>query len=186
MLKKVLPFLLISNLFGYTFTNLTVESGLSDNLVHSILIDSRGFLWIGTDEGLNRYDGYDIKVYRSNPFDDKTISGNRVWTSFKDKKGNAWFGSDNSVDYYNWSNDTFERYQTDSRPTNFFQDKDGIIWVTTLDKGILKINPSEKTKEILISNKEDINTLSNNSFSVFQKNLLWNQIQVCGLEQTKD
>ena len=167
MLKKVLPFLLISNLFGYTFTNLTVESGLSDNLVHSILIDGRGFLWIGTDEGLNRYDGYDIKVYRSNPFDDKTISGNRVWTSFKDKKGNAWFGSDNSVDYYNWSNDTFERYQTDSRPTNFFQDKDGIIWVTTLDKGILKINPSEKTKEILISNKEDINTLSNNSFSVF-------------------
>ena len=169
MLKKVFPFLLISNLFGYTFTNLTVESGLSDNLVHSILIDGRGFLWIGTDEGLNRYDGYDIKVYRSNPFDDKTISGNRVWTSFKDKKGNAWFGSDNSVDFYNWSNDTFERYQTDSRPTNFFQDKDGIIWVTTLDKGILKINPSEKTKEILISNKEDINTLSNNSFSVFQK-----------------
>ena len=41
--------------------------------------------------------------------------------------------------------------------------------MTTLDKGILKINPSEKTKEILISNKEDINTLSNNSFSVFQK-----------------
>ena len=74
MLKKVFPFLLISNLFGYTFTNLTVESGLSDNLVHSILIDGRGFLWIGTDEGLNRYDGYDIKVYRSNPFDDKTIS----------------------------------------------------------------------------------------------------------------
>ena len=45
-------------------------------------------LWVGTDEGLNRYDGYGVTVYRSNPFDDKTISGNRVWTSFKDIKGN--------------------------------------------------------------------------------------------------
>ena len=101
----------------------------------------------------NDNDGYDIKVYRSNPFDDKTISGNRVWTSFKDKKGNAWFGSDNSVDYYNWSNDTFERYQTDSRPTNFFQDKDGI---TALMVAIVNDQPDIE-KQILDKEGIDIN-----------------------------
>ena len=80
-------------LYGQTFSSLTVEKGLSDNQVHTLKIDGRGLLWVGTDEGLNRYDGYGVTVYRSNPFDDKTISGNRVWTSFKDNKGNVWFGT---------------------------------------------------------------------------------------------
>ena len=60
-------------LYGQTFSSLTVEKGLSDNQVHTLEIDGRGLLWIGTDEGLNRYDGYGVTVYRSNPFDDKPL-----------------------------------------------------------------------------------------------------------------
>ena len=137
---------LFAFLHGHTFSSLTVEKGLSDNLVRTLTIDGRGFLWVGTNEGLNRYDGYEVTVYRSNPFDDKTISGNRIWTSFKDANGDVWFGTDNSIDLYRWTNDSFTRFSTESRPTSVFQDKYGSIWVSTIDKGLLKIDtPSKNT-----------------------------------------
>tara|TARA_Y100000590_G_scaffold297103_1_gene334818 strand:- start:27483 stop:30794 length:3312 start_codon:yes stop_codon:yes gene_type:complete len=156
-------------LYGQTFSSLTVEKGLSDNQVHTLEIDGRGLLWVGTDEGLNRYDGYGVTVYRSNPFDDKTISGNRVWTSFKDNKGNVWFGTDNSVDLYRWSNDSFERFSTKSRPTSFFQDKQGYIWVSTIDKGLLKIDTTLNAVTKYLFNALDPTSISNNGFSSFQK-----------------
>lgn len=156
-------------LCGNTFSNITVEKGLSDNLVHTLEIDGRGLLWVGTDEGLNRYDGYDVTVYRSNPFDDKTISGNRVWTSFKDSKGNVWFGTDNSVDLYKWTNDSFLRFGTNSRPTSFFEDLDGFIWVTTVDKGLFRVDTSLKSLDNFLFNALDPTSISNNGFSLFQK-----------------
>ena len=160
---------LFAFLHGHTFSSLTVEKGLSDNLVRTLTIDGRGFLWVGTNEGLNRYDGYEVTVYRSNPFDDKTISGNRIWTSFKDANGDVWFGTDNSIDLYRWTNDSFTRFSTESRPTSVFQDKYGSIWVSTIDKGLLKIDTPSKNTTKYLFNALDPTSISNNSFSSFQK-----------------
>ena len=168
--KRALLWIFLSLfLYGHTFSSLTVEQGLSDNQIHTLEIDGRGFLWIGTDEGLNRYDGYDVTVYRSNPFDDKKISGNRVWVSFKDCSVNVWLGTDNSVDLYKWTNDSFRRFSTESRPTSFFQDKQGFIWVTTLDKGLFRIDTTLQNIENYSFNALDPMSISNNGFSFFQK-----------------
>ena len=67
-----------------SFEHLSIEDGLSQITVHSILQDKKGFLWIGTEDGLNRYDGYNFVVYRSDPSDSNSLSDNFIWTIIED------------------------------------------------------------------------------------------------------
>lgn len=61
------------------FNNLSVKDGLSNNKVISILQDKTGFLWFGTEDGLNRFDGYEFRIFRNNLADSNSISGNNIW-----------------------------------------------------------------------------------------------------------
>ena len=72
------------------FSKLSVEHGLSSVTVTSILRDSRGYLWAGTEDGLNRYNGYDFKIYRNSPADSTSILGNRVISLQEDSKERLW------------------------------------------------------------------------------------------------
>ena len=76
-----------------TFNHLTVENGLSSNTVYSIIQDQAGFLWFGTDDGLNRYDGYNFKVFRQDPDDSNSVSSNNIWSLMVDHSGNIWIGT---------------------------------------------------------------------------------------------
>ena len=69
------------------FEHISVEHGLSHSTVNCILQDSKGFMWFGTDDGLNRYDGYSFTVYRHNPDDPQSLSHNQVWSLFEDASG---------------------------------------------------------------------------------------------------
>jgi ligand-binding sensor domain-containing protein len=62
------------------FERISVEQGLSNNLVYCLYQDSRGFMWFGTDDGLNKYDGYKFTVYRHDPDDPSTLSHNRAYS----------------------------------------------------------------------------------------------------------
>ena len=93
-------------------------ANISSERVLSGTQDSLGFVWLGTDEGLNRYDGYLNKIYRSNIFDDKTISGNRIWIVHTDQQNTVWVGTDRGVCYYNKEKDDFTRIETGSRPVH--------------------------------------------------------------------
>ena len=72
-----LPF----NLFAQSiyFNQLTTEDGLSNNKVFDVVQDRLGFLWFATEDGLNRFDGYDLKVFRNDPANENSISDNSVW-----------------------------------------------------------------------------------------------------------
>jgi len=70
----------------YIFKQLTVDDGLSQNTVFATIQDSRGYMWFGTIDGLNRYDGYTFKVYTNDPFDSTTISDNVITCIFEDSK----------------------------------------------------------------------------------------------------
>ena len=61
-----------------TFTHITIEQGLSDSRVQAIVQDRAGFIWFGTNNGLNRYDGYDVVAYRNDPTNPHSLSGNFV------------------------------------------------------------------------------------------------------------
>lgn len=71
----------------------TIEQGLSNHSVNVVFQDSRGFLWIGTDDGLNRYDGYSFEVFKCGGLDVESIGGNRITAIAEDRKGNLWVGT---------------------------------------------------------------------------------------------
>ena len=71
----------------YPFASFTIEDGLSNNVVYATHQDSKGFLWIATHDGLNRYDGYEFKKFLHNPFDKKTLASNMVIDMAEDENG---------------------------------------------------------------------------------------------------
>lgn len=75
------------------FERITIEQGLSQNTVLVVLQDSKEFLWFGTEDGLNRFDGYTFKTYRHNPDDHSSISNNTVRAIYEDNSGIIWIGT---------------------------------------------------------------------------------------------
>lgn len=86
----------------------SINEGLSNNQVTALFQDSRGFIWVGTTDGLNRYDGYDFSVFRHHPLDSSSISGNYIQAITEDSNGNIWIGTRNSgIAIWNKDNGTF-------------------------------------------------------------------------------
>ncbi|MEN0006051.1 MAG: two-component regulator propeller domain-containing protein, partial [Bacteroidota bacterium] len=93
------------------FHHLTQEEGLSDTWNSFIHKDSRGFVWISSLEGLHRFDGSQVKVYRSNQSDSTSIAGNIVTSTFyEDALGNLWFTTYGAVNCYLRATDQFRSY----------------------------------------------------------------------------
>ena len=111
--------------------------GLSSNNINTIYSDANGLLWIGTDQGLNRYDGLENKVFRSNPFNIKSLSGNRIWHVDNYNEDTLIVISDDAIHLFTPKNYTFRRYEIQSRPTSVYREKYN-FWITTLDQGVYK------------------------------------------------
>ncbi len=83
-------------------SEITVNDGLSQGMVSCFLKDGKGYLWIGTKDGLNRYDGYGFKVLRMSETDSNTLVGNYIVALYEDKEGMIWVGTmDNGITRYN-------------------------------------------------------------------------------------
>ena len=134
----------------YRFRHINTErGGLSQNTVFAALQDRKGFLWIATGDGLNRYDGYSCTVFRHNPSDSTTISAHLITTLMEDSEGNIWCGTENGINRFIQQKGTFERYYTDhfkktAQPDvcsyhSILESKQHLIWVCT-NKGIMRID----------------------------------------------
>lgn len=97
---------------GYVFKNITVENGLSNNKVNTVCRDNTGFMWFGTNEGLNRFDGYNLKIYKHNPDDSTTICNNLIRNIYTDSKNNMWITTDEGVDLYIQETGEFKHVRT--------------------------------------------------------------------------
>ena len=165
---------LLSFLFAsedvYQFEIITTRNGLSDNDIRAVTDDRYGFVWLPTDEGLNRYDGYEVKNYNSNPFDTTALSGNRIWDIFKDQDGDVWALTDKGVDLYHYGKDSFQRFPTASRPTFLTQDKEGLLWIATKNSGVYTIVKNTGKIVNYRFNPSDPYSLSSNSFDENQYN----------------
>ena len=109
-----------------------IAAALSHPHVSSILQDSRGFLWIGTEDGLNRFDGYDVIVYRNNPDDTTSLLKNVILKVFEDSRGVLWIStSSGGLHVYNREEDNFQRlarYSFDCEVAEFHED-DSSVWI---------------------------------------------------------
>lgn len=121
------------------FDHITVEDGLSHSSVFEIMQDSKGFLWFGTQDGLNKYDGYSFKVYKYSPFDTTSLQDNWVQSVVEDKNGLLWVGTHNSgVFKFDRDNETFVNYKNirsnhhslaNNRVWDVFIDSENVLWV---------------------------------------------------------
>lgn len=89
---------------------ITISDGLAHNGVTSILEDSNGYLWFGTFDGLNKYNGYDLKTYK-NTIDNTLLANNRVRSLIQDAKGNVWIGTEEGISIYNYNKEHFFKVQ---------------------------------------------------------------------------
>ncbi len=99
---------------GYIFRHITMENGLSNNQVNAICHDDIGFMWFGTNEGLNRYDGYNIKIYKHDPVDSNSICTNLVRSIFIDTRKRMWLATEKGVDLYDPDKDIFKHVRTEN------------------------------------------------------------------------
>ncbi len=131
------------NLF---FKHLTINDGLSQNLVEKIAQDHQGFIWLGTNDGLNRYDGKELRVYRNDPTLPGSISGNDIHNIFQSKKGDLWVLA-NGINVYNRHRDTFNQVSGPSilkshlnDITHISEDRNGDIWIVVNGVGLFRIH----------------------------------------------
>ncbi len=115
----------------YYFKHYLVENGLSNNSVSCSLQDKNGFLWFGTINGLNRFDGYSFKVFRHNGEDSTSIGSNFIRCLFADQKGCLWIGTNKGIYLYNSHFEKFSLFQKGNLGdiTDLKQDKEGTLWL---------------------------------------------------------
>ncbi|MCB0283660.1 MAG: SpoIIE family protein phosphatase [Calditrichaeota bacterium] len=128
-----------------TFDHFTTRDGLSQNRIYGIIQDSLGFIWFGTEDGLNRYDGYNFKVFKNIPGDTTSLVENIVTTFHLTKKGELWVGGPRTgLARFNAQNETFTTFLNDhsdprSLSENFVkdisEDEKGNLWIATNSSG---------------------------------------------------
>jgi len=131
------------------FIHLSAERGLLRRAVYQILQDDQGFIWLGTRDGLRRYDGFRLRSYRNDPENPRSISGTRVMALFKDRAGKLWIGVGAFLDIYDPKTDSFTQFSPDPQSSGAFdgpayhinEDRDRMIWVAT-DHGLSRIDPA--------------------------------------------
>jgi ligand-binding sensor domain-containing protein/signal transduction histidine kinase len=123
------------------FRHLTIEDGLSHSIVKQIVQDDQGFLWFGTQGGLNRYDGYRFKVYKHDPKNPNGLSGIFIRSLFKDRAGMLWIGVDQFLDRFDPATEIFTHYPAGSTVVHISQDRAGILWLAT-NNGLDRLDPA--------------------------------------------
>ena len=125
------------NLIG--FEHLTTANGLSSNIVTDILQDQQGFLWIATENGLNRYDGYEFQVFHSDPARADSISSDKIMTLYQSDKGELWIGTDNGLNRFDYYRLSFERFHPGNAITSLIEDETGNLIIGS-EAGVTQFN----------------------------------------------
>ncbi len=177
MLSTLLPGLFVSiQLFSQDlqFKQLTIENGLSQSTVNCILQDKRKFIWFGTQDGLNCFDGYTFTVYRNDPDDSTSISGNYILTLFEDSYGKFWVGTNSGLNLFVPEKNSFEHFKKKPGDPNSLandivlsinEDDEKSLWVGTRGGGLSRFDFIKKKFENFVNDPQNSKTLSNNNVS---------------------
>lgn len=171
-----------------SFEHISIDQGLSHSTVFSVIQDHKGFMWFGTLDGLNKYDGYNFKLYKSNPYDKSTLSNNIVFKVFEDKENNLWVGTlGGGLNKFDRAKDKFTKYRFNANDTTsisddnvraIFQDSKGRLWVGT-NNGLNLFNPKTNSFKRFLNDEKNSNSISNNYiWSIYESKSLPNVIWI--------
>ncbi|OJW58174.1 MAG: hypothetical protein BGO55_22970 [Sphingobacteriales bacterium 50-39] len=156
------------------FQHLGKSEGLTESNITCILQDSRGFMWFGTRDGLNRYDGYGFTVYRNQEGDPKSISNNFITNIIEDKKGNLWIGTWGGG-LNRWDREKNRFVHIDGHLSNDFincllLDDSNALWVATDGDGLYKLDPATGAyKTWYLNDDRDPSSLGDNDvYTIFE------------------
>lgn len=131
-----------------SFKRFSTQEGLSSERIRSIAEDEQGFLWVGTENGLHRYDGMRFHQFRFNPRNKNSISTNLISKLYVDRSNNLWICTNNGLTLLDQENGIFHRIKLGDKLNeqsalhirDIVEDGQGIYWIATHNKGILKVN----------------------------------------------
>ena len=173
------------------FDKITIENGLSQNSIFCIVQDQKGFMWFGTEDGLNKFDGYNFTVYKNDILDSNSLSNSYVLSIIEDRNNNLWVGTDGGgLNKYIKGTDSFVHFKHDVLDPNslssdkvhiVFEDHLGELWIGTEGGGLNRFNPQPDGNESLKfihykHDPNDPNSISNNQvLSICEDNFgnLW-------------
>ncbi len=165
------------------FQNFTQRDGLASNYVLSICQDYQGFIWIGTENGLNRFDGQQFVSFRFDPEDTQTLDNNWVRIIIEDSHQTLWMGTERGLNQLDRLTGTIERIplyrdgkQISDIVKDIFEDTTGKVWIVTGKNGLFRLNRSKKQAEHFIYGQPFLN--ANESLRIFNlvhatENELW-------------
>ena len=173
------------------FQHLTVKDGLSQGHILCMIQDSEGYIWVGTYNGLNRYNGYTFDVFHADRENPNSLFINAVYSLFEDRDGNIWCGTW-GVDLFNRKTGGFTHITAEAGEntlsageiSSIKQDRQGIMWFATQGGGLNKYNP--KTKKITYFNRDNNKALKSdyiNDILIDHEQQLWIATEDGGLSR---
>lgn len=148
------------------FERLGLEQGLSQESVLTVMQDRDGFMWIGTQAGLNRYDGYKVRIFRNDPVDRTSLVDNYVMASYEDPAGRLWFGTKGGLTRFDSVHQNFVRYpapgttlQSNQQVLSITDDRAGGMWLGTAE-GLRHFDPATGTYLSYRHDASDANSLA--------------------------
>jgi PAS domain S-box-containing protein len=159
------------------FTHLTDKQGLSCNIVWCILQDSQGFMWFGTQDGLNKYDGYTFTTYRHRHSDPNSLSNSTITVLYEDRTGTLWIGTDIGLDSFSGGAARFKHYPAVGEKVGaIYEDAASTLWIGTEGAGLFRHDPTSGQFVQYTHDPADAHSLSdNNVVSIYEdrSGILW-------------
>jgi|GEM_PF-409713 len=150
------------------FESIGTKDGLSQSNVHCILQDQTGFMWFGTKDGLNKYDGYNFTVYKKSFQNKSSISSNDIQSITKDKNGFLWIGTgESTLNQLNINKETFRNdiFNAIKGVQCIYHDKAGNIWIGTKEDGLYNYNQATKKLNRYAHHPNNKESLASNEVS---------------------
>ena len=160
------------------------QQSLSQGRINAITEDDNGIMWIGTLDGLNSYDGYNIQVFRHKIGDSTSISNNTINDLDKDTKGNIWIATENGLNLVNPKTNTFKSFlvktnsfkgRNENQITAVYVDENNIVWYSTYGAGIVKFDYEKGNKEYVSLDIDSLGEACQNvkKFIVDNEGYIW-------------
>lgn len=165
------------------FHRYSLEQGLSQEAVLDIIQDKNGFMWFATQEGINRFDGYQFRAFNHDPSNSNSLSHDAINSVIEDHQGILWLGTEvGGLNRFDPVNETFSHYRksthqlSSDRINTIFEDSNHTLWVGTDGGGLNRFDESTQTFKVFRHNKANTNSLNNDTIRAIhqdQQGRLW-------------